>query len=146
MIDVNALIGPYPFRHVPHPDPDVLVRVLDREGIASAWVGHLPSAFYRDPTAGNRELATRLAPHAERLRAVPTIRPDWPRWDRAVDEAAAVRRAGGSRVSAAVGHGSARRERCESSRWPRESREWRSSSRFDSRISDSVIRWTRRAT
>jgi len=31
MIDVNTLIGPYPFRHVPHPDPDVLVRVLDRE-------------------------------------------------------------------------------------------------------------------
>lgn len=88
MIDVNALIGPYPFRHVPHPDPDVLVRVLDREGITSAWVGHLPSAFYRDPTAGNRELATRLGPHADRLRAVPTIRPDWPRWDHAVRDAA----------------------------------------------------------
>ena len=26
MIDVNALIGPYPFRFVPHPDPEVLVR------------------------------------------------------------------------------------------------------------------------
>ena len=56
MIDVNTLIGPYPFRHVPHPDPDVLVRVLDREEIDSAWVGHLPSAFYRDPSAGNAEL------------------------------------------------------------------------------------------
>jgi len=88
MIDVNALIGPYPFRHVPHPDPDVLVRVLDREGITGAWVGHLPSAFYRDPTPGNRELATRLAPYADRLRAVPAIRPDWPRWDRAVKDAA----------------------------------------------------------
>ncbi len=88
MIDVNALIGPYPFRHVPHPDPDVLVRVLDREGITSAWVGHLPSAFYRDPTAGNRELTTQLAPYADRLRAVPAIRPDWPRWDRSVKDAA----------------------------------------------------------
>ena len=107
MIDVNALIGPYPFRHVPHPDPDVLVRVLDREGITSAWVGHLPSAFYRDPTAGNRELATRLAPYADRLRAVPTIRPDWPRWDHAVKRRGGFRRSGGSRVSAAVGHGSA---------------------------------------
>ena len=28
MIDVNAFIGPYPFRYVPHPDPEVLVRVL----------------------------------------------------------------------------------------------------------------------
>ena len=29
------------------------VRVLDREGLSGAWVGHLPSAFYRDPTPGN---------------------------------------------------------------------------------------------
>jgi hypothetical protein len=88
MIDVNALIGPYPFRHVPHPDPEVLVRVLDREGITSAWVGHLPTAFYRDPTLGNRELIARLAPFADRLRPVPTIRPDWPRWEHTVREAA----------------------------------------------------------
>jgi hypothetical protein len=81
MIDVNTLIGPYPFRHVPHPDPDVLVRVLDREGIHQAWVGHLPSAFYRDPTPGNTALYTALAPLAARLRPVPAIRPDWPKWE-----------------------------------------------------------------
>lgn len=86
--DVNALIGPYPFRHVPHPDPDVLVRVLDREGTRDAWVGHLPSAFYRDPSAGNAELLAALAPYRERLRPVPTIRPDWPGWERALAAAA----------------------------------------------------------
>jgi len=79
MIDVNALIGPYPFRYVPHPDPEVLVRVLDREGLEGAWVGHLPSAFYRDPSAGNTQLLTALASYP-RLRPVPTIRPDWPKW------------------------------------------------------------------
>lgn len=82
MIDVNALIGPYPFRYVPHPDPDVLARVLEREGLDGAWVGHLPSAFYRDPSAGNAQLLTALAPHASRLRPVPTVRPDWPEWER----------------------------------------------------------------
>jgi hypothetical protein len=87
VIDVNALIGPYPFRHVPHPEPDVLVRVLDREGIAGAWVGHLPSAFHRDPSLGNRELYAALAPFSDRLRPVPTIRPDWPRWELALREA-----------------------------------------------------------
>jgi len=86
--DVNALIGPYPFRYVPHPDPDVLVRVLDREGIDDAWVGHLPSAFYRDPTLGNAELFTALRAHAARLRPVPAIRPDWPRWEHALAAAA----------------------------------------------------------
>ncbi|HEV8409909.1 MAG TPA: hypothetical protein VGQ30_05325, partial [Gemmatimonadaceae bacterium] len=76
MIDVNALIGPYPFRQIPHPDADVLVRVLDREKIERAWVGHLPSAFHRDPSAGNAELFAALKPHASRLKPVPTIRPD----------------------------------------------------------------------
>ena len=86
--DVNTLIGPYPFRYVPHPDPEVLVRVMDREQIGDAWVGHLPSAFYRDPAAGNAELYKTLRTFAPRLKAVPTIRPDWPRWDRAVRAAA----------------------------------------------------------
>lgn len=81
-VDVNALVGPYPFRHLPHPDPDVLVRVLAREGVAQAWVGHLPSAFHRDPAPGNRELYVALAPHAPTLLPVPTIRPDWPGWER----------------------------------------------------------------
>ena len=84
MIDVNAHIGPYPFRHLPHPDPDVLVRVLEREGLSGAWVGYLPSAFYRDPTPGNDLLFAALEPHVEKLRPVPTLRPDWPGWERAL--------------------------------------------------------------
>ena len=90
MIDVNTLIGPYPFRHVPHPEPGVLVRVLDREGLTEAWVGHLPSAFYRDPSPGNVALYSELLPFAARLRPVPTIRPDWPRWEHAVRGAASA--------------------------------------------------------
>jgi predicted TIM-barrel fold metal-dependent hydrolase len=95
-LDVHTYIGPYPFRHVPHPDPDVLVRVLAREGIASAWVGHLPSAFYRDPTHGNAALFAALEAHAPTLRPAPVVRPDWPGWERTLRElvergAAAVR-------------------------------------------------------
>ena len=90
LTDFNTLIGPYPFRYVPHPEPDVLVRVMDRELIDEAWVGHLPSAFYRDPSAGNAQLYTALAPFASRLRPVPAIRPDWPRWEHAVGTAAAA--------------------------------------------------------
>ena len=87
LIDVNALIGPYPFRFVPHPDPDVLVKVLDREELDAAWVGHLPSAFYRDPNAGNAQLYTTLAAYSARLSPVPTIRPDWPDWERTLQQA-----------------------------------------------------------
>ena len=85
MIDVNTLIGPYPFRYIPHPDPEVLVRVLEREQLAGAWVGHLPSAFHRDPNAGNAQLYTAVAPFGKLLRPVPTIRPDWPDWRRSLD-------------------------------------------------------------
>lgn len=86
-VDVHTYIGGYPFRHVPHPDPEVLVRVLAREGVARAWVGHLPSAFHRDATHGNEELYAALAPHAAVLRPTPVVRPDWPRWQRALDRA-----------------------------------------------------------
>ncbi|MFI5312368.1 MAG: hypothetical protein ACHQQ3_14110, partial [Gemmatimonadales bacterium] len=89
MIDPNALIGPYPFRHVPHPEPGVLVRVMDREEIHRAWVGHLPSAFHRDPSAGNAELYDALKPYAGRLVPAPAVRPDWPRWEHAVRHAVA---------------------------------------------------------
>jgi hypothetical protein len=87
MIDCNALIGPYPYRYVPHPGPEVLVRVVERERLSGAWVGHLPSAFYRDPTPGNAALFTALAAYTDVLRPVPTVRPDWPRWRTALDEA-----------------------------------------------------------
>src|SRR3954451_14432504 len=64
VIDVNTFVGGYPFRYVPHPEPSALVRVVEREGLAEAWVGHLPSAFYRDPTPGNRELLALVAANA----------------------------------------------------------------------------------
>ena len=84
MIDVNCFIGAFPFRELPHPDADVLVRVLEREGIAGAWVGHLPTAFHRDVTAGNLALFAALEPHRQMLHPVPAIRPDWPRWESAL--------------------------------------------------------------
>ncbi len=80
-IDVNAFVGGYPFRHLPHPDPAVLIRVLEREGLRGAWVGHLPSAFYRDPEPGNEELTTLLEEHGSVLHAAPAVRPDWPGWE-----------------------------------------------------------------
>jgi predicted TIM-barrel fold metal-dependent hydrolase len=96
MIDCAAYIGPYPFRQLPHPDPDVLVRVLEREGLSGAWVGYLPSAWHRDPAPGNAALLSALAPHRAVLRPAPVVRPDWPAWERSLralvdDGAAAIR-------------------------------------------------------
>src|SRR5438128_125201 len=88
MIDVNTLVGPYPFRHVPHPDPEILDRVVQRDGLEGAWVGHLPSAFHRDPSQGNEELF-RVLEKLPKLSPVPTIRPDWPNWSESLTQAKA---------------------------------------------------------
>ena len=100
-VDVHLYVGPYPFRYVPHPEPEVLVRVLEREGIGQGWVGHLPSAFHRDPSQGNSALFTALAPHAATLLPVPAVRPDWPGWAR---ELARGRDAGAPAVRAYPAH------------------------------------------
>ncbi|MBA3670675.1 MAG: hypothetical protein H0W68_01455 [Gemmatimonadaceae bacterium] len=81
LIDHAAYVGPYPFRQLPHPEPDVLVRVLQREGLTGAWVGWLPAPWQRDPAPGNDALREAIAPHPS-LHAAPVIRPDWPRWER----------------------------------------------------------------
>ncbi len=96
MIDCAAYIGEYPFRHLPHPDAEVLVRVLAREGLSGAWVGYLPSAWHRDPAPGNDALFATLQPHRSTLLPAPVVRPGWPRWEAALRElvergAAAIR-------------------------------------------------------
>ncbi|MEA3246935.1 MAG: hypothetical protein U9Q74_12335 [Gemmatimonadota bacterium] len=87
-IDPSVFVGQHPFRHLPHPDPEILVRVLDRERIERAWVGYLPAAYHRDPAPGNAELLRLLGPHRDRLSPAPVVRPDFPRWEHALAEAA----------------------------------------------------------
>jgi hypothetical protein len=109
---------------VPHPDPDALLRVMDREGIAFAWVGHTPSAFHRDPGHGNLELYRAVAAHRSRLSPAPSVRPDWPDWERelerAVLEGAAAVRAWPRQWGLAAGHPALRdlADACRSRRLP----------------------------
>ena len=42
MIDVNAFLGAYPWRRVLGTSAAGLIEAMDRAGIASAWVSHLP--------------------------------------------------------------------------------------------------------
>jgi len=88
--DVAAFVGPYPYRHLADPSPGWLLRHMDRLGVDRAWVGHLPSAFARDPGAGNRELLSVLQPHRDRLIPVPTVHPGLPDWEADVNDAVAA--------------------------------------------------------
>jgi len=81
LIDHNALIGPFPFRRLPDPTPQRLLADMDRLGITGAWVGHVPSVWYRDAAAGNDELFAALEGSRPRLAPVPAVNPSWPGWE-----------------------------------------------------------------
>ena len=92
LVDHNAMVGGYPFRRLPEPTPARLLADMDRLGIAAAWVGHVPSIWYRDAAAGNDELLTVLASHrgVDRLLPVPAVNPAWPAWEREIVRAREV--------------------------------------------------------
>ena len=74
-LDVNAFLGAYPCRRVPGTSPDAVLSAMDRVGIDEAWVSHLPSVFWRDPTEGNGWLLETAGRHA-RFRPVPAVHPE----------------------------------------------------------------------
>lgn len=94
-IDVNAFVGGYPWRKVSGASPVDLVAAMDRVGIDSAWVSHLPGVFWRDPTDGNAWLLEMSARNS-RLLPVPAVHPGLAHWDEIIgvahtDGAPAVR-------------------------------------------------------
>jgi hypothetical protein len=86
VIDVNAFIGAYPWRPVPGTGVPDLVASMERVGIAEAWVSHLPSLFWKDPSAGNGELFDLISRQSS-LRAVPAVHPGLPHWEADLVEA-----------------------------------------------------------
>jgi len=86
-IDCNAFLGAYPWRKVPGTSPDSLVAALERTKIDVAWVTHLPSLFWRDPTEGNAWLYE-TARKDKRFRPVPTVHPGLAQWEQVLADAA----------------------------------------------------------
>lgn len=82
-IDVNAFVGAYPWRKVPGTAPAALRQAMDRAAIDEAWVTHLPSLFWRDPTEGNDWLYE-TARADRRLRPVPVVHPLLAGWEAVV--------------------------------------------------------------
>lgn len=56
IIDVNCLVGHWPFRKLPGNTFDDLVNIHKANGIASGYVSSLNSIFYNDPFEGDEEL------------------------------------------------------------------------------------------
>ena len=85
-VDVNAFLGAYPWRKVPGTSPEALLKGLDRVDIDEAWVTHLPSLFWRDPTEGNAWLLE-TARHEPRLKPVPVVHPGLAQWEQVLSDA-----------------------------------------------------------
>lgn len=86
--DVNAFVGAYPWRRVPGTAPERLVEAMHRVGTTEAWVGHLPSVFWRAPADGNAWLYDVTARHRA-LRPVPAVHPGLPGWEAVLADAVA---------------------------------------------------------
>jgi predicted TIM-barrel fold metal-dependent hydrolase len=86
VIDVNTFLGPYPWRRIPGTTPEEVLVAMDRVGIRSAWVSHLPSLFWKDPAEGNGWLYDAVA-RRPRFLAVPVIHAGLPHWEADLAEA-----------------------------------------------------------
>lgn len=86
-IDVNAFVGAYPWRKVPGTSPRDLLLAMDRVGIDTAWVSHLPGVFWRDPTEGNAWLYE-TAGREPRFEPVPAVHPSLAGWEGVIATAA----------------------------------------------------------
>ncbi len=100
-IDCNAFLGAYPWRKVPGTSPDALAQALERTKIDVAWVTHLPSLFWRDPTAGNAWLYE-TARKDKRFKPVPTVHPGLAQWEQVLRVLAAACGAAGMPLALAV--------------------------------------------
>src|SRR5437762_2375759 len=79
-IDCNAFLGAYPWRKVPGTSADALLKALARTKIDAAWVTHLPSLFWRDPTEGNAWLYATTR-EDRRFKPVPAVHPGLAQWE-----------------------------------------------------------------
>jgi uncharacterized protein len=81
IVDCNCMLGPWPFRKVPHSEADGFVGLMDGYGITQAWVGAVEGIFYRDLAAANEGLIERIAGHEDRLVPWAVINPAFPGWE-----------------------------------------------------------------
>lgn len=87
IIDVNAMLGHYPFRRLRFNRAESMVELMDGNGIDRAVVSSLHAVFYRDAHRGNEELHEETRAHASRFIPVATVNPKYVGWRRDLEEA-----------------------------------------------------------
>ena len=80
IIDVNAYLGHFAFRQLRHNTAASLLALMDRARIERAMVSSASSSTYRNPQAGNEEVAADIKSHADRLFGFAVLNPAYAGW------------------------------------------------------------------
>ena len=80
IIDVNAYLGHFAFRRLRHNTAPKLLSLMDRARIDRAVVSSASSITYRNPQAGNEEMAAEIKSHADRLTGFAVLNPVYAGW------------------------------------------------------------------
>ena len=80
IIDVNAYLGHFAFRRLRHNSASGLLALMDRAGTDRAMVSSASAITYRNPQAGNEEVAAEIRTHRDRLMGVAVLNPAYAGW------------------------------------------------------------------
>ncbi len=79
-IDVNAYLGHFAFRRLRYNTAASLLTLMDRARIDRAVVSSASSITYRNPQAGNEEVAADIKSHGDRLLGFAVLNPAYAGW------------------------------------------------------------------
>jgi predicted TIM-barrel fold metal-dependent hydrolase len=80
IIDVNAYLGHFAFRRLRHRTAPELLALMDAKTIDKAIVSSASAITYRNPQAGNEDLAADIGRHRDRLIPYAVINPSYAGW------------------------------------------------------------------
>jgi len=80
IIDINVLLGRWPFMPMKYEGAEGVLTLMDRAGIDRAVITSLNSAFYYDYDIGNRETGEAFKQHPDRFIPFMVVNPNFPQW------------------------------------------------------------------
>ena len=81
LIDVNAYLGHFAFRHLRYNTAEELLKLMDEKGIDKAIVSSASAITYRNAQSGNEELFEEVKGHEDRLIPFAVINPAYAGWE-----------------------------------------------------------------